>query len=352
MGRVVVIICSLVLSSSALHAPAARADDEEAPASSDGINRLVEAVQGGSSFKVRATAAVALGRLGDPRVVPVLAEVVRADDSYAVRAAAAAALGRLNNVSGIAPLLEALHDEDEYVRNEVNDALDRFHSAPHLFAFREALRSDDAVIRLAAVRAYGDVMRDPDASAGIAAFVIDALGDDDEAVAGAAETAISAVAHERAIPLLVGGLSNPAAGVRGACARLIEKRADPRAVPALIAIIVNTDEPEDVRRPARAALKRHLEYVDVGRFSADAANPAHPERLTSLRVIAAVGDQRAVPLVESFLKDADPTVRIAGARAAVDFGGPKVRGYVEQASARETDPRQKRNLDNLLRWMR
>ncbi|MDP2341907.1 MAG: HEAT repeat domain-containing protein [Deltaproteobacteria bacterium] len=348
----VVVIC--LLCSATLLGQAARADDDEAaPAASDGINQLVDAVQGGGSFKIRATAAVALGRLGDPRVVPVLAEVVRSDDSYAVRAAAAAALGRLNNASGIPALFEALHDNDEYVRNEVNDALDRFHTAAHLFAFREALHSDDALIRLAAVRAYGDVMRDPGASPGIAGFVIDALGDDDEAVVAAAETAVSAVAHERAVPLLVGGLTNPAAGVRSACARLIEKRADASAVDPLIALIVDTDQPLDVRRPARAALKRHSEYIKPGRYSPDVAgDPANPERVKALRVIAALGDPRALPLVERFLKDSDPALRIAGAQAAADLGGPKVRAYVEQASAKETDPRHKRNLEIILRSMR
>ncbi len=337
----VVVVASLLVSL------AARADEQD-----DALARLVEAVQDASSFKIRATAAVALGRLGNPRVVPILAEVARSDDSYAVRAAAAAALGRMNDVSAVGPLFEALHDSDEYVRHEANDALDRFHTPTHLLAFREALSSDDAVVRLAAVRAYGDVVRDPLASAGVASFVITALGDDDETVAAAAETAISAVAHERAVPLLIGGLGDGAAGVRSACARLLEKRADPRAVNPLIALIVSTDEPEDVRRPARSALKRHLEYVDVGRYSADAADPSKPERVTALRVIAALGDQRTLGLVESFLKDSDPTVRVAGARAAVDFGGPKARGFVEQASAKETEPRQKRNLENLLRSMR
>ena len=331
---------------------AAWADDDSPPAASDGLDRLVAVVKSGSSFKVRATAAVALGRMGDPRVVPVLAEVMHSDDSYAVRAAAAAALGRVNDISGIAPLLEALHDNDEYVRNEVSDALDRFHGAAHLFAFRDYLQSDDPLLRLAAVRAYGDFMRDPQSSVGVAAFVVNALGDDDETVAAAAETALSSISHERAVPLLVSGLGHSAAGVRASCARLVEKRRDPRAVAPLSAIVLSTDETEDVRRPARAALKAHIEFVDVSRYALDAADPQKVERTHALRLIAAVSDPRALPLVELFLRDTDPTLRMAGARAAVDFGGPKARSFVEQASAKEPDPRQKRNLENLLRWMR
>lgn len=354
MRRVVVITCLFAAVFSAVASNEARADDDEAaaPASSEGINRLTDALQGGSSFKVRATAAVALGRMGDPRAIPVLATAIKEDDSYAVRAAAAGALGRLSDPGAVAPLIDALHDTDEYVRNEADDALDRFHNAAQLYSFRDALRSDDPVARAAAVRAYGDVMREPGASAGIAAFVINALGDDDEAVATAAETAVSAIAHERAVPLLVDGLVNGASSIRGACARLIEKRADPRAVEPLIALVTDTDEPEDVRRPARAALKRHLEYLDVNRYAAAATNVADPNRLTSLRVLAVLADSRASALIDAALKDADPTVRIAGARAAVDLGGPKTRQLLEAASSKETEPRQKKQLELILRSYR
>jgi len=347
MFRVVVAV-SLFL----LLAAGARADDDEAPSSSTGINRLTDALQGGSSFRVRATAAVALGRIGDPRVIPILATAIKEDDSYAVRAAAAGALGRISDAAAVAPLLDALHDGDEYVRNEANGALDRFHSAAFLYSFRDALRSDDAVVRLAAVRAYGDVMREPDASAGIAAFVVNALGDEDEAVVAVAEVAVSAIAHERAVPLLVDGLVNGASSIRGACARLMEKRADPRAIEPLIALITDTSQPEDVRRPARTALKRHVDYLDVATYAKSAADPASPDRQKSLRVLAVLGDPRAVGLIEASLKDADAGVRINGARAAVELGGVKARQFVEAASARESEPRQKQQLELILKSFR
>ena len=357
--RFVVVVAALFAVVMTMTATPARADDDEAPApaSSEGFTRLVDALQGGSSFRVRATAAVALGRMQDGRAVPVLAQAIKDDDSYAVRAAAAAALGRLNDAAAIPPLLDALHDTDEVVRNEASDALDRFHGPTFLFAFREALRSDDAVLRLAAVRAYGDVMREPDlarssAGAGIAAFVINALGDDDDEVAGAAELAVSAIAHERAVPLLIDGLVNGASSIRGACARLIEKRADPRATDPLIEVIVDTDEIEDVRRAARAALKRHLEYMDVARYAADANSTDVAVRLRALRVLAALGDAKAAGFIDGALKDADANVRVAGARAAVDFGGPKARLALEAATSKETDPRQKRQMELLLKSMR
>src|SRR5688500_2123586 len=145
----------------AVHGAAARADDDElsTPTGGDRVPKLVEALRGAASFKVRATAAVALGRLADPRAAPALAETLRTDGHYAVRVAAASALGRLPTPAGIPSPLEALHDTDPFVREEARGALEPFHTAESVFAFREALQSDDALARLAAVQAYGDVLR-------------------------------------------------------------------------------------------------------------------------------------------------------------------------------------------------
>jgi HEAT repeat protein len=325
------------------------ADSEASPASSEGVTRLVEALQSGESFRVRATAAVALGRMGDARALPVLADALRGDESYAVRAAAAAAIGRLGDVGGLQPLFDALHDRDAYVRTEASEALSRFRKPEHLFAFRQALTDEDPLQRLAAVTAFGEVMREPGASVGLAARVIDALGDDDEAVAGAAAQAVSTLPHDRAVPLLVGGLEYGGSGVRTGCARLLEKRTDERAVPALTMIVVDTDQSEDVRQAARAALRAHVEYLDVNKIAADAVGPAGPERQKALRLLSVLGDKRALALIEKGLASTDPVERTASARAAVDSADPRARGLLQAAAAREADPRVKRQLELLLK---
>src|SRR5688500_9195790 len=120
----------------AVHAAAARADDDELapPTGGDRVPKLVEALLGADSFKVRATAAVALRRLAGPRAAPALAAAHRADGHYAVRVAVASALGRLPTPEGIPPLLEALHDTDPFVREEARGALELFHNARSVFA--------------------------------------------------------------------------------------------------------------------------------------------------------------------------------------------------------------------------
>jgi HEAT repeat protein len=338
----------------ALSSGGAWADDDDVAAGdgADRIPHLVDALHSSGSFKARAMAAVALGRLGDPRAAPALADALRSDDHYAVRVAAASALGRLPTAESILPLLTALHDQDQFVREEAESALDRFHTPATVFAFRDGLQSDDPITRRAAVRAYGDVLRETPA---VAPLVVDALGDDDPDVRKAAETAVAGIPHERAVPLLVGALSTGGSQVRAAAARLLAKRTDKSAVDPLIAVIVAADEDEDTRAVARDALKAHREYLDVNSLAAAAkatAPEARDARIHAIRVLAAVGDGSATWLVESALGDPDPAVRVAAARAAADVGGAQGRKLLEAAKAKESDPRMQKQLELILKTIR
>jgi HEAT repeat protein len=68
-------------------------------------------------------------------------------------------------------------------------------------------------------------------------------------------------------------------------------------------------------------------------------------------VLAAVGHPRAAELIERALGEADAATRVAAARAAADLGGPRARASLEQAAAREAEPRQKQQLELLLKSM-
>lgn len=325
-------------------------DEVSAGTGEERVPRLLEALRGSGSFKARATAAVALGRLGDPRAAPALADALRSDDHYAVRVAAASALGRLPTADAIQPLLGALHDQDPFVREEASSSLARFHTAENVFAFREGLQADDPVVRLAAVRAYGDVLRK---TPGVSPLVVEALGDDDDDVRRAAEQAIAGIPHERAVPLLVGSLTSGGSQVRAACARLLEKRTDKTAVEPLVLLMTAVEEGEETRRAARDALKAHASYIDVeARLASanDLAAGARDGRLQALRVLAALAHPSAPALVERDLADADPAVRVAAARAAGDLGD-RGKKLLEAAVAREADPRTRKQLELILRGL-
>ncbi len=344
------LLCA-VLASLPCAAQDSDATEPSAPAAAEGLGRLVGALQSGETFKVRATAAVALGRMADARALPALTDALRGDDSFAVRAAAAAAIGRLGDAGGIAALYDALRDPERYVHDEARDALARFHSPKYLLSFRDALRSDDVRVRLAAVAAYGEVMREPDSTIGVASQVMNALGDDDDEVAAAAGRALAALPHDRAIPLLVGGLTSGSSEIRAGCARLLEKRTDRSAVEPLSALATDTDQPEEVRKAASSALRQHLEYLDTATAVRQAGTPGAPERNQAIRLLAVTGDSRAVGFIETALKDGDGAVRIAAARAAADSADPRARAALQAAVAKESDARQKRQLELILKSM-
>jgi HEAT repeat protein len=338
-----------------LAAPPLGAQDETLPEAADGdrVPRLVDLLQGSDSFKIRATAAVALGRIGDKRAAAALAAALQEDRHYAVRAAAASALGRLAAADGVPALLAALDDEDQFVRDEALAALDRYHAPEHLYAFQDALGSDDAEKRLAAVRAFGDVLRSGKEAA--APSVVKALGDADPQVVAVAERALAEVPHDRAVPLLIDGLVNGAPGVREETARMLGKRMDERAVEPLLAVITAASDGESVHAAAREALRKHREYVDVAGALKAAGDPAPDKRdarIRALRLLGALGEPSVFDSLAVALADRDPQVRMAAARAAADLGGSRGRALLDSARRSEQDERVQRQLDLLLKLLK
>lgn len=320
-------------------------------ASAETVERLARLLTGSESFKVRATAAVALGRLEDERALPSLLYALDSDPHFAVRAAAASALARLGHTSAIPALLQRLEDPDPLVRAQAEEALARFHEPRHLLAFREALRSENRAQRRAAVLAYGEVLRAGHEPAALP--VVNALADDDPEIRALAERALNTVGHERALPILLGGLANGSASVRAASARLLGTRLDERAIEPLLVALMKSGEPKEVRVAVRDALRQHREYIDFAALLKDAEQTKERERrLQALRLLGALGDEAALGVLGRALGDGDALVRTTAARALADLGGLRARSLVESAARREQEPRVKRHLELVLKSFR
>jgi hypothetical protein len=82
-------------------------------AAADGVDRLVAQLEGESDHKLRLSAAINLGKLGDKRAIPALTEAL-SDSNDSVRGAAAASLGILVDAS-----------TDQKTRQRVLTVLDR-----------------------------------------------------------------------------------------------------------------------------------------------------------------------------------------------------------------------------------
>ena len=72
----------------------------------------------------RFSAAVALGKIGDPRAIEPLIRALR-DEAWNVRIAVAAALGEIGDARSVEPLTQVLKDEDEGVRMGAKNALEK-----------------------------------------------------------------------------------------------------------------------------------------------------------------------------------------------------------------------------------
>ena len=118
----------------------ARAVDTAGGPSGDPFTAATETLAEAQSYKVRAQAALVLGRLGEPRATPHLLRALD-DPSPPVRAVAARALGMIGDQAARKRLEAATRDRDPFVRRAATAALGALaeqaaaaagaHAAPH-----------------------------------------------------------------------------------------------------------------------------------------------------------------------------------------------------------------------------
>jgi len=143
---------------------------------------------------VRARVADALGRLGDTRATTSLAALLW-DPEARVRAYAAASLGRMADPRGVEPLIEALKDSDTAVRAATAEALGSLYDTRAVQPLIAALGDKDQHVRAVAARSLGN-LRDPAAVEPLLA----AMKDKDEYVRAAAAEALRRITGRNALP--------------------------------------------------------------------------------------------------------------------------------------------------------
>jgi len=110
------------------------------------VNYLLKALKS-EDKNIRMHAAIALGRLGDPRAVPHLIEALE-DRSPIVRRAAAIALGMIGDSSAVDALIERLNDEDVEVKKAALEALNDLNiGKKDVEVIKESLKDPDPRVR-------------------------------------------------------------------------------------------------------------------------------------------------------------------------------------------------------------
>jgi len=120
------------------------------------VEGLIKALKYKRDSEVRKGAAVALGAIGDARVLEPLIQALK-DESWWVRLEAASALGELADSRAVEPLsILAMKDEDPHVRDTAVRALGKIGDEKGLVALTQALKDEDDSVRWTAACALDE----------------------------------------------------------------------------------------------------------------------------------------------------------------------------------------------------
>ena len=177
---------------------------------------------------IRARAAMALGYIGDVRVIKPLIRTLK-DKEWSVRKAAAGALGYKRDPKVVEPLCNTLKDEKESVREVAAIALGKIGDARAVEPLVQALNDQNWAVRSAATRALGNIGDDR-----ATIPLCNIIKDETETVREEVVKVLSKMKDTRAIEPLVQTLKNQNRAVRSAAAKALGNFGDMRAVEPLI----------------------------------------------------------------------------------------------------------------------
>lgn len=126
-----------------------------------GVQPLADAIKNDSSPKVRAAAALSLGRLNDDGAGALSLALVDADES--VRLAGIASAGRINSFTDVATAAKLVGDSSPVVRRNGAELLEALHAKDSVMGLIALLQNDpNAQVRASSAHALG-VLRDASA---------------------------------------------------------------------------------------------------------------------------------------------------------------------------------------------
>src|SRR5262249_24633330 len=194
------------------------------------VEPLIAIVQDRTSTpEMRASAAYALGVIGDSRAVKSLALLLR-DERYFVRQAAGRALGLIGEAA-LSQLMEMANSSTIAVRESAIEALGSFSTPKSIDRIVEALRDPNANVRSAAVRALGET-----GSERAVTELSSLLRDETSPLRSQAGAALARIGRA-ATPVLIKALDDQRPSVRQLAAEALGEIGSADAVPPLIELV-------------------------------------------------------------------------------------------------------------------
>jgi cyclophilin family peptidyl-prolyl cis-trans isomerase/HEAT repeat protein len=262
---------------------------------------------------VRRRAALALGRIGDPRGIPLLLELL-ADPDSTVQANAAFALGLLRDTSAVQPLRQRLgapgSGQDREVALEIVTALARIGGPAAGVAFEELLRQSTA----------------------------DLLGDDPPEIALRAAAEAWRLGDQAPIPTLIQLAGAPNDLVRRHALYTLSRRHATAAASAFLTA-VNDVDPLARSYAVRALTAAFADSAGLGRdavagvVSRLVGDDDAGVRIQALRALATYADSGYAAVVADRMADPDLNVRVEALAALGRLDGAAARRILAEASA-------------------
>ncbi|HXF06124.1 MAG TPA: HEAT repeat domain-containing protein [Blastocatellia bacterium] len=289
--------------------------------------------------KTKRAVAIALGRIGDPRAIPVLVRALVEVPEMA--SFAAQGLARLCDQRGLDELIHMLGHSDGNVRQAVISALASLHYPARAESLQGLLAHPYGRVREAAVRILGEGDQ-PD----VVRALLERCYDEDEQVRAAALERLGTIEGACVVPTLVQALRNETPRGREAAARALGRVYGVEAVAALATAL--TDGDPWVRKAAAEALAQHgAQEVVEDLVHLARADPDGEVRRAAVEALGRIGGERVLTELSNLAGDGDERIAQATLAAMSRVSHPRAIWSLLTALA-TTDVERRKNVVRLL----
>jgi HEAT repeat protein len=287
------------------------------------VDNLIAVVQDkNASPETRASAAQALGMIGDSKGIKSLLLLLK-DERYFVRQQAAFALGQMGE-GAIDLLIESASSSSPATKESALEALGNFKSPRAVDKLIESLSDSNAAVKSAAVKALGETSSERAATALLAL-----LKDESSALRSQAAASLGRLGPV-ALTGLIGALKDNRPYVRQLASEALGDIGAKEAAPPLIEL-VSTDQ-SGARPEAIEALGKIGDPAAIGPILSALRNGSVAVRKKGIAALSRFRDSRSVDALVAALSDRDEDVRIAAAAGLGEIGDARVVESLERVA--------------------
>ncbi|MEE8462536.1 MAG: HEAT repeat domain-containing protein [Acidobacteriota bacterium] len=245
-----------------------------------------------------------------------LAELAQKDTEWAERVEALLALIKLADARSVPLLRDALDEKQETVSELLLLALQespRSLLEPLADTVSVLLQDANLNIRVQAIRVLAKIH-----SESLFSVLLSAFSDASPEVRQEAALALKHYANKEGVRALTGALQDPDRGVRAAAVESLTQLKDPKSIRPLVHAFEGAD---DGYRDQIASALAAMPKQEFQQLTDLLMGLSHPKARAGITLtLGLIGDQAAMQLLTTFLKDPEPIVRASAASALGRFG--------------------------------